>query len=238
MEVILIRHGQSQSNARLTDALDAKLTDLGERQALATAKYLLSSRILADLSKVVVFVSPFHRTLQTCKPFTELTGISAHAYPDMCEYFSRDTEAYREFVGLSDEEIRRQFPKVEIDTIFQCQGAWWPSSPEDVNSIYQRAERVRNTLIERYFTTNNKIIIYSHAEPIGRLVEAMQRVPPSLGWPPWSENCGITRLLVGRTDEPAELVVLNDTSHLRDLGLVSPTFPGFNSPPEPAAPPA
>jgi broad specificity phosphatase PhoE len=224
VELILIRHGQSESNARLTMELDSRLTELGRRQADATAVYL-TDRILRDPKAAQVFVSPFRRTLETCRPYALRAGVSAHAYPNMCEHFAADNAAYHSFDGLTADEIEQEFPFVVLDSILACDSRWWPAALEDVNAMYCRAERVRDTLLERYGSSDVQVVIFSHAEPIGRLVEAMQRVGPVQGWPPWSENCGVTRLLVHDPSKPAELVTINDVSHLQALGIVSPTNP-------------
>ncbi len=240
MEFILIRHGQSESNARLTLALDAVLTELGQSQAVATANALLDKLIVNDLSRCSVYASPFRRTLQTSAPFAERSGLTVLAYPDLCEYFNSHNAAYQSFTGITSGERAEEFPFVADDSSFPCPPNWWPSTPEDVQAIYQRACRVRDTLYRRYCASAaqeigcgaQQVIIFSHAEPIGRLIEAMLHSQPSQGWPPWTENCGINRLTVTDPTLPADLTVQNDTSHLQVLGIVSPTHPGIDASPE------
>ncbi len=239
MEFILIRHGQSESNARLTLALDAVLTQLGQSQAIATAAALIERPIVTDLSRCSVYASPFRRTLQTSAPFAERTGLTVLAYPDLCEYFNSHNAAYRSFTGISSGERAAEFPFVADDNSFPCPPNWWPSNPEDVQAIYQRACRVRDTLYKRYCVNGGaegdgvkQVVIFSHAEPIGRLIEAMTRIEPSQGWPPWTENCGINRLTVTDPNLPADMTARNDISHLQALGIVSPTHPGIDSSPD------
>ena len=206
-------------------ALDANLTELGRKQAEATAEYLLAKPILLDGTDKVILVSPFRRTLQTCKPIAEHTNLPAHVFPWVCEYFSHTNDAYHAFEGLSRRELTREYPFVQLDEIAACKDAWWPMELEDTRAIYDRSAAVRDALYEQFAGTDTQVMIVSHAEPIGRLIEAMLRISPDPGWPPWTENCGISRLIVEDPSEPADLVVLNDTSHLKVLGLVSKVLP-------------
>ena len=224
MEVILIRHGQSESNARLTTELDAKLTPLGESQAAAVADYLISKPILTNVANVEVYVSPFRRTLQTCLPLCERTGLRAHVYPEMCEYFSHTNEAYASFFGPDESALMAAYPFVRTEHLAARGREWWPQELEDPDAIYRRASRVRDAFYALYAHTDRQVVLFSHAEPIGRLIEAMLRTGPSPGWPPWTENAGICRLAVGDPTQPAELLVMNDTTHLQARGIVSPSY--------------
>jgi len=222
LELILIRHGQSESNARLTTHLDAALTPLGVKQAHATADYLLD-HIFSDSTEKHILVSPFRRTLQTCEPLAvRLPGI-AEAYPRMCEFFSPEVNAYEKFSGQSEEEIKKNYPGISTD---ECGGraCWWPEKLESLSDIYGRMQSVRDDLWGRYGEYNSQVVLYSHAEPIGRLIEVLLHADPNPGWPPWTQNCGIDRLTVNSNIVAATLDTFNDISHLTALGLVSPIF--------------
>jgi broad specificity phosphatase PhoE len=209
----------------LTSDLDSNLTQLGKDQAEAAADALAAMRIDEDRSRVVLFVSPFRRTLQTCKPIAERLALPAHVRPDICEYIARENEGYNTFAGLSRDEMTRDYPFVRLDEHAAVEDRWWPAELEDATAIFARAARVRDMLYERYAGTGATVLLVSHAEPLGRLVEAMLRVDPADGWPPWHENCGLSRLIVGDPNAPADVVALNDLSHLQSRGLVSPVRP-------------
>jgi probable phosphoglycerate mutase len=207
MELYLLRHGQSEANAGLTDNLDSGLTPLGRQQADAAAERL------AGLALDVVFVSPLLRTLETAEPICRSTGLKAVLYPEICEFFSPNYPAFQSFRGLAPAEILRRFPFVSADSDLPCELAWWPKAFEDDRSMYARAERVRDALQRRYDGQPVRALVVTHAETVGRLIEAFLRIAPDPN-PPWSDNCGLSLV---RWDPPrpaGELVFLNDTWHL------------------------
>jgi broad specificity phosphatase PhoE len=212
MEITLVRHGQSEANAGLTDFLDSPLTPLGVRQARRTAQRLRAERLTK------AYVSPLRRALQTIAPTCEATGLAAEVYADVCEYFNAAWPGYKTFPGLTPAQIGEQFPFAFFGHTFPCSDTWWPQELENDSLMYARAVRVRDALLGLYARTDEHILVVSHAETVGRLTEAFLRVPPAPDDPPWSDNCGITRLRVGPDlQEPATLLLLNDTSHLTAL---------------------
>ena len=221
MEFILIRHGQSQSNAGLTTHLDSDLTPLGQAQALATAQRLQSEGVDGH-EGYQAFASPFRRTLETLAPLHALTDVPCEVLAEICEYFSVNNAAYLTFHGQSPAEIARDYPYVQVGTTFPCEVNWWPKAQEDAFAIYARVSSARDTLLSLYGATPVQVIIFSHADTIGRMTEALLRVPPRVEGPPWSDNCGISRLRVADPGRAAEVAYLNDTAHLEKLGLRSP----------------
>ena len=214
MEITLVRHGQSEANAGLTEFLDSPLTPLGVEQARRTAQRLRGEGLTQ------AYVSPLRRTLETITPFCTATGLPAEVYADLCEYFNAAWPGYKTFPGLTPAQIGEQFPFAFFGHTFPCSEAWWPQVLEDDALMYARAARVRDALLGLYARTDARLLVVSHAETVGRLTEAFLRVPPAPDGPPWSDNCGITRLQVSvDPEEPATVLTQNDTSHLTDLSL-------------------
>lgn len=210
MDLYLLRHGQSEFNVRLTEFLDSDLTEVGRQQAARTAERLRGELLTR------IYVSPLRRTLQTVAPTCEATGLPADVNADVCEYFS--SHHYREFPGLSPAEMRQQYPFARISDDFPCADVWWPQEIEDISHISARAARVRDTLLRRFADSDERVLVVSHAETVGRLTEAFLRVPPIPDRPYWPDNCAVARLHCP-TDPaaPAELAYYNDTAHLGDL---------------------
>ncbi len=213
MEVILLRHGQSEANAGLTNFLDSHLTPLGRKQAEVTGERL------SGLGITKAYVSPLRRTLETIQPFCAATEHRAEVYADVCEYFSANYPGYKTFPGLSPGQIQEQFPFAFFGETFPCGDAWWPQEFEDDERMYARAVRVRDALLDLYAQTDERLLIVSHAETVGRLTEAFLRVPLDPADPPWSDNCALTRVhFSSDIAAPATLLTQNDTSHLAGLG--------------------
>lgn len=217
MLVTFLRHGQSEHNAGLTAFLDSSLTHLGEQQAAATALRLKSEDFNSD--NTLAFVSPLTRTLQTLLPIAEKLHLHSEVFTEVCEYFSVRNDGYKTFVGLSPTQISERFAYVTLGSRFTCDEVWWPQKQEDYIDLYERSSRVRDHLIHDYFDSGKQLLIVSHADPIGRMIESFLHIEPNFDGPPWSANCGITKLLVSSIIKPAEVIVLNDISHLTALSL-------------------
>ncbi len=210
MDVFLLRHGQSEYNIGLTDHLDSPLTPLGQQQAERAAQRLGGENITH------VYVSPLRRTLETIAPFCRLTGLCAEAVPDLREYFS--TPLYREFPGMNAQTIQEQFPFALCSTHFPAGEPWWPRQEETEAVLYGRALAVRDLLLGAFAQTDTHLLIVSHADTVGRLREAFGHLPPRPDNPPWSDNCGITRLSCpADPSRPASAVYENDTAYLAGL---------------------
>jgi broad specificity phosphatase PhoE len=220
MLVTFLRHGQSQHNAGLTPFLDSGLTLLGEQQSLAVARRFANEGLTKD--NTVVLVSPFLRTLQTIEPTVQSLSLPAHVFRGVREYFSARNDAYKTFEGLTPSEIAKRFQWATLGSYIGLDDQWWPNDLEDDLQLFSRACDVRDRLVADYFDTNIQLLIVSHADPIGRMIESFLRVSPNLDRPPWSGNCGVTRLSITDPTKPAEIVLMNDLSHLTAESLVSP----------------
>ena len=186
---------------------------MGRRQAEVTGERL------SGLGITRAYVSPLRRTLETIRPFCTATGHRAEVYADVCEYFSANYPGYKTFPGFSPDQIREQFPFAFFGETFPCGDAWWPQEFEDDVRMYARAVRVRDALLTLYADTDERLLIVSHAETVGRLTEAFLRVPLDPADPPWSDNCALTRFrFASDPAAPATLLAQNDTSHLAGLG--------------------
>jgi broad specificity phosphatase PhoE len=212
MEIYLVRHGQSEANAGLTENLDSDLTEIGRRQASLTADRLHA------LGVTRAYVSPLRRTLETMSAICGATGLCAEVTADACEYFSARWPGYRTFQGLSPSQIETEFPFAVFGSTFPCEPKWWPQAPEDGQIVYARSVRVRDALLTQFAATDEHLVLVSHADTVGRLIEAFLRIPPDPERPPWSDNCAISRLSCpADPTQPAIPIVLNDTSHLPGL---------------------
>ena len=205
MEITLVRHGQSEHNAGLTDFLDSPLTPLGQEQAARAAEKWKNDSISRG------FVSPLLRTLQTMEPIAKLGAFPVNIEPQLHEYFS--TDLYKAFPGMTLDKISTTFPFCSLPHTHTLTDPWWVQEIEGAMAIYVRCEGFRD-YVSTYFSDESHILIVSHAETVGRLIEAFQYVGPNIEGPPWSENCGISRLSWDDLSKPAVVRYINDMSHL------------------------
>ena len=212
MELYLVRHGQSEYNIGLTEHLDSGLTPTGRAQAGRTAARLAAEKLTH------IYASPLRRTLQTTQPICAACHLRAEVSAEVCEYFSINNAAYRTFQGLRPEEITRDYPFAFFGDSFPCDLVWWPQQLETNALLSERAERVRDVLLRRHAATEHRVLIVSHADTVGRLMEAFLRVFPYPADPPWVDNCAVSRLhCPPDVAQAAGLIYANDAAHLAGL---------------------
>ncbi|MEP7216314.1 MAG: histidine phosphatase family protein, partial [Anaerolineaceae bacterium] len=102
MRLILVRHGESEANARgiIQGRLDFGLSELGRLQAQHVAERLMQEEI-ARLA-----TSPLLRAAQTADVIGAVRGIVPVVEPALVEYDAG------EISGLTGDEIRRRHPEV------------------------------------------------------------------------------------------------------------------------------
>ena len=86
VDIMLIRHGESEANAGRSSDADCSLSETGLEQARQLAQRLVNH----DLSGFVGLTSPYRRTMQTAEEIAKVTGIS----------FAEE-EAVREWAGAA-----------------------------------------------------------------------------------------------------------------------------------------
>lgn len=214
MEINLIRHGESLANVGLSNELDTVLTKRGEEQAVATGLRLLGDS-RGGRPFTLALVSPFRRTLMTYERIGPSIRTPARIYHEIHEFFSDDDPRYHVFAGLTADEIAREFQWIEVDDDFRQLDPWWPEKLESGRAMYARAVRARGYLLTLY-SPQTRLIVISHAETIGRLVEAFLLREPAKQ-PPWTSNCGIWRMQVTDPNRAAEVILANATDHLSDV---------------------
>jgi broad specificity phosphatase PhoE len=80
MDLILVRHGQSQFNADQTGGEDAPLTELGRIQARRVGVYLA-----ARFQICALYASSYLRALETAQIITGFVGVELNLDPDLSE---------------------------------------------------------------------------------------------------------------------------------------------------------
>lgn len=213
-EIYLIRHGQSANNAGPdhTRVPDPGLTELGTKQATATANWL------ATLGIDQLFCSPFLRSLETTRPAAGTTKIAPTVRPELCEkggcYSGYEEGSRQGEPGMKRSEISQRYPGWNIDATINEEG-WWNREYEKLPEARARAQCVIDWMKSEFsgFTGNVAMII--HADFKQLLIEEIvsSRIDSDLfGWMGPLRNVGATHFSLDSGQW--KLHSLNATSHL------------------------
>lgn len=204
--VLLVRHGQSLGNAerRFGGHSPTPLSELGHRQAEATARALAAERVTA------IYSSDLLRAVQTAEPLARATGLEI-----------RTTAALRErgvglMEGLTFEEAAAAHPE-EYAALLRRDFEHVLRGGESYRQLLDRAAAQLDRAVEA--NRGGAVALFSHTGTICILVLHLMGAldAPALR-PVWlsTSNCGVTRFHI----EHGGLVRLsaaNDTRHLAGL---------------------
>ncbi len=168
MELFLIRHGQSANNANPGGVRhhDPPLTELGLQQAERLAVWSES----LNLTRVIA--SPFLRAMQTAEEIRRFTAIPADVWVDLHEQGGCCTgpdpvadlaeHQYQGHPGMSDAELRTQYPAFVLSDDIDHQG-WWRSRPfEPMQQARQRAGVVISKVQAQFGDTDERVALVFH----------------------------------------------------------------------------
>lgn len=204
--VLLVRHGQSQGNAerRFGGHSATPLSELGHRQAEATARALANEHVTA------IYSSDLLRAVQTAEPLARATGLEI-----------RQTAALRErsvglLEGLTFEEAAAAHPE-EYAALLHRDFEHVLSGGESYRQLLDRAAAQLDRAVELH--RGGRVALFSHTGTICILaLHLMGALDAPALKPVWlsSSNCGVTRFQI----EHGGLIRINaanDTRHLSGL---------------------
>jgi probable phosphoglycerate mutase len=178
--LVLIRHGQSASNAAaaLAGRIDAPLTELGEAQARA------AGRVLGPVSEVRA--SSLRRAQRTA----ELLGVGTPVVDD--RFIEID-------FGVHDGTPLSEVPAALWDQFFSDPGF----RPEGGESLLDLEARV-GAALDEFFAEggparqeDGDLVIVSHVSPIKAAVALVLGASPLITWRMHLSNASITRIAHG-----------------------------------------
>jgi 2,3-bisphosphoglycerate-dependent phosphoglycerate mutase len=222
MKLYLIRHAESENNARpaYERTEDPGLTPLGRLQANNLAKWL------AHLPFDELVTSPFRRTLQTTKAILDAASetsrpVKLSVWHDVFErggcFIGHGPKATQGGEGFNRDEILKWLQlaaesSVTIDASITNQGWWGAKQRETDEEAATRARRVVDRIEVQFAASQKCIVIVTHADFIRLLLAeligdamTMERLGPI-------RNAGITKLNLA--NQAWELDWLNSVSHL------------------------
>lgn len=190
--LLLVRHGQTQLNreGRLLGRLDIPLTDLGRRQAEATAAALLAS---ASVSRVVS--SPLGRAVETAAAF----GLPVEVDERWIEL------DYGEYDGL----LFREVPD-ELWQQWRADPTWAPPAGESLAEVGGRVRSACEELARSAVDTD--VVVVSHVSPIKAALAWALEVGDGVAWRMFLDVASVCRVGVGARGP--SLRSFNETAHL------------------------
>jgi len=217
MELILIRHAESEMQGCYLGRTDPPLSRQGRAQAEALARRLSSERLMA------IYSSPLQRAMATARTIAAPHGLEVSEVADLAEL---DFGAWD---GLSYREIERRDP--ERLARWLGDPAIAPPGGETLAHMSQRVAAATRAIAAAHpqgtdfgeplglssgRRLSRAVAIVSHGGPIRALVCHALGLPLEAHWRIGQDLAGLTRLDWRETE--ATLSVLNDTCHLRGIG--------------------
>ena len=213
MEILLIRHGQSENNARPARQRiqDPSLTDVGYRQAALTGEWL------AQMDVDRLLTSAFLRTLETTDAIRRATGLVPQIWPEIHEQggcisgYSKGT--YKGQPGMSAEDLRGQFPGFKFTKEIGSDG-WWKRRPyESIAEATERSQRILARMRKDLVPKWRRVAVVSHGTIVRLLINTMfgERFQDD-AWHDDLFNTSVTT--VSLSPESVKLVSYNCVGHL------------------------
>jgi probable phosphoglycerate mutase len=202
----LIRHGQSAGNAegRFGGHSATPLSDLGQHQAVLTAKALQKERISA------IYSSDLRRAMQTAQPLAEATGLEINS-----------SDVFRErhvgvLEGLTFDEAEKEFPD-DYRALVDRNMMHVITNGESYRQLVDRAAIAIDDILQKH--KGGRIAVYAHTGTICFLtLDLMGAINAETVCTPWivTSNCGINKFEF-RGRQNLRVMTLNDTKHLAQV---------------------
>ncbi len=197
--LVLVRHGQSVSNAAglLVGRSDPPLTDLGRSQAE------LAGRMLASLAVGSIVSSPLRRAAATAAIIAEAVGYGGEIVvePRLAEL------DYGAFDG-------RHMSELDPSDLaaWRADARWRPPGGETLVELHERVEGwCRDVAAE---AGGGNVVAVTHMSPVKAAAAWAMGVGPEICWRMSLAVAAVTRIA---TTTPPSLVSFGETSHLASL---------------------
>jgi broad specificity phosphatase PhoE len=200
VRLILVRHGESEGNARgvLQGHTDFGLSALGREQARVTAERLSRERIDRVVS------SPLRRASETAEAIAERLGLLVEPEPGLMEYDIGVAS------GLTGAEIRERHPKIMEA---YARGERPQFEGEEGRDVFEARLLL---VLESLRARDETIVAVAHGGVVSALCAWVVGIDGRRPGIFQSANCSITELF---TDRGGQVVIRlhNDTCHLSGL---------------------
>ena len=203
-KIILVRHGQSLGN--LTRCFVgqgyAPLTELGHRQAQATAEFL-------DRYKIdVIYSSDLIRTYQTAEHTAERQKLDIIKDEGLREIFAGKWE------GMPYDEISKVYPDIYNTWMTDTGNAALPGG-EQVADMRDRVNSCIDKIVEQ--NRGGTVAVFTHATPIRVMRSVWQHEPVTrINAYGWVSNASVSEVDYHR-DGSTDIIKFGYDEHLSDM---------------------
>ena len=183
-KLLFIRHGQSESNlaGSFTGSTDVALTDMGLRQAEATAEYIVSTYAVDG-----VYASDLQRAFNTGKAVADRLGLEVHPHQGLREIFAGEWE------GKAFTYLLEAYPETFAKTWRYDVGNAVCDGGESVAQLRERVSAAVREIAEA--NPGKTLVIATHATPIRCMECFCQGKPLSyMKDIPWVTNASVTEI--------------------------------------------
>ncbi len=191
MDLILVRHGQSQYNVDQTGGEDAPLTELGRMQARRVGAYLA-----ARFEIEALYASSYVRAHETAEIVNQVLGLELKLIPDLREAMFDYGEGLKLF----------ESPRAALANDTKIE-------PQDISEYYAefqfRVQRALDQILAENEGLDRQIAIVSHGGTMGTMIRTLMG---SHQFSVHTENTGIHQL--HWEDSRWHIVSLNRIEHL------------------------
>jgi broad specificity phosphatase PhoE len=180
MEILIIRHAESQHNVNKSKGLNSQITGCGLRQATELALFLKEA--FPNLNEWTGIVSPYLRTLQTASLVSFFNDVKFKVDPLISEY-RNGPSGYTDGKGITIPNLHESEPeefKLEVET---------------AQDLLNRMLEFKSSLKE-----DGKYIVVSHGTPVETLYNILNGNHRVLPWSRQILNTSVTWFKDGRCE--------------------------------------
>ena len=204
MEILLVRHGQSEGNIVDYDFPDPELTELGRLQAARLAERLVREKLDA------IYCSPLLRALSTAVPAARHHNLQVQAYPLLREFRSfGPVYCYQKAV------LQQKYPDVCFNDIKDANSrlGWHYPGYENYDQCRLRALDFMK-ILQRLHIDSDRVLVVAHGGfNASFLLTIMGLSPDRVDFT--QQNTCINRLLLQQ--DRLQIITINDACHLDGL---------------------
>jgi phosphoserine phosphatase len=198
--IILVRHGHVEgiSPERFRGRRDVELSELGVRQARATAL-----RIAAQWKPVTAYSSPLKRCVQTAEPIAAACGIASVVLADLNDVHYGDWE------WCTHDAVRAQWPALYERWLTAPHLVRFPNG-ESLQEVAARVANVLRLTLERH--RRQTVVVVGHS--VGNRALLLQTLDQALSayWRLGQDPCALSEIEV--LERSTTVHRLNETHHL------------------------